>query len=62
MLPIPKLNFGFSDAENYKNKEYKELFNQIFVRTAELDNLCKSNIFFSLVKRGQEKLHMPYIW
>ena len=46
MLPISELNFGFSDAENYKNKEYKDLFNHIFVRTAELDKLCKSNVFF----------------
>ena len=55
MLPISELNFGFSDAENYKNKEYKDLFNHIFVRTAELDKLCKSNVFFLVGEKGTGK-------
>lgn len=55
MLPISKLNFGFGDAENYKDKEYKELFTNIFLRTEELDKLCKSNIDFLLGEKGTGK-------
>ena len=55
MLAIPELNFGFSDAENYKNKEHKQLFNQIFVRTAEIDKLCDSNIYFLIGEKGTGK-------
>ena len=46
MLKIPKLDFGFNDAENYRMKEYKELFNDIFLQTEALDQLCKNNNFF----------------
>ncbi|HEX8635766.1 MAG TPA: hypothetical protein VF703_16575 [Pyrinomonadaceae bacterium] len=55
MLPIPALNFGYNDAENYRRKENKELFNQIFVRTEELDNICQENIFFLMGDKGTGK-------
>ncbi len=55
MKKIPELKFGFRDAENYRNKDFKELFNKIFVRTEELDSLCKSNVFFLLGEKGTGK-------
>jgi hypothetical protein len=30
MKKISELKFGFPDAENYKRREHKELFNKIF--------------------------------
>jgi hypothetical protein len=55
MLSIPQLNFGFNDAENYRRNENKELFNQIFVRTDELDRICANNVFFLMGEKGTGK-------
>lgn len=52
MLPIIELNFGFGDAENYKLKDKKELFNKIFLKTEELDKLCESNTYFVMGEKG----------
>ncbi len=32
MLKIKDLNLGYSDAENYKRRENKELLNHLFIR------------------------------
>jgi hypothetical protein len=55
VIPVHELNFGFSDAENYKRRENKDLFNKIFVRTEALDRLVQSNIFFLLGEKGTGK-------
>lgn len=55
MITIPKLQLGFRDAENYKRKENKELFNQIFVRTGELDRVCAPGTFFLVGEKGTGK-------
>lgn len=55
MIPIPDLNLGFRDAENYKRRENKDLFNRIFIRTRELDNLCALNVFFLVGEKGTGK-------
>ncbi len=52
---ITELQFGFRDAENYRSREFRDLFNQIFVRTEELEKLCKSNIYFLLGEKGTGK-------
>lgn len=55
MLKIPELHFGFSDAENYKRRENKVLFNHIFLRNDSLDKLCESRIFFLIGEKGTGK-------
>lgn len=55
MIPIHSLNFGFKDAENYKRKENKELFNNIFVRTTHLDKLLDRGTFFLIGEKGTGK-------
>jgi len=55
MLEIAKLNFGYNDAENYRRKDEKELFNSIFVRTEHLDRLCENNRFFLIGDKGTGK-------
>jgi hypothetical protein len=55
MLKITELNFGFSDAENYKRRENKVLFNHIFLRNDSLDKLCESRIFFLIGEKGTGK-------
>jgi hypothetical protein len=36
MLSISDLKLGFSDAENYKRRENKNLLNKIFIRDGSL--------------------------
>ncbi len=55
MISFGELNLGFSDAENYKKRENKELFNRIFVRTEDLDRLCNSNTYFLIGDKGTGK-------
>jgi len=55
MKPISELQFGFRDAENYRSKDQKELFNKIFIRTHELDNLCRNTTYFLLGEKGTGK-------
>jgi hypothetical protein len=55
MLPIQNLNFGFADAENYRRKENRTLFNSIFLRTDALDNLCDRKSFFLIGEKGTGK-------
>ncbi len=55
MLPIPQLNFGFSDAENYQRRENKELFNLIFVRNAFLEKLLSPSTYFLIGEKGTGK-------
>ena len=39
MKAIKELNLGFNDAENYRKKENKVLFNDIFIKDDNLDKL-----------------------
>src|SRR5258706_11354479 len=55
LKPIPQLNLGFRDAENYKKKEYKEIFNKIFVRTSTLEKVCDSSTYFLVGEKGMGK-------
>lgn len=55
MKPISDLSLGFRDAENYKRRENKELLNQIFIRTPELEKLAKPNTFFLVGEKGTGK-------
>ncbi|MFP9138177.1 cold shock domain-containing protein [Devosia sp. XGJD_8] len=55
MKPLKDITFGFSDAENYKRRENRELFNKIFLRTDALDEICEPNIFFLVGEKGTGK-------
>ncbi|MBI5178228.1 MAG: hypothetical protein HZA04_03110 [Nitrospinae bacterium] len=55
MIPIDKLNFGFSDAENYRRRENKNLFNSIFIKTEALEELTKKNVYFLVGEKGTGK-------
>lgn len=62
MLPISELNLGFNDAENYRRREEKDWFNQIFIRTRYIDELCQRNIFFLIGEKGMGKTaHAVYM-
>ena len=55
MKLVPELQLGFRDAENYRRRENREIFNQIFLRTPELDNLCSPSTFFLIGEKGTGK-------
>jgi len=62
MKPLKDLNLGFNDAENYKRKDEKELFNRVFLKTDALDKLRKSSTFFLLGEKGTGKTaHAMYL-
>jgi hypothetical protein len=42
---LSDLTFGYSDAENYRRRENKDLFSQIFLRTEALAEVKKKNVF-----------------
>lgn len=46
MKKISELEIGIPDAENYKRREFKELFNKLFVRDHFLNNLLAPEISF----------------
>jgi len=53
--PLNQLKYGFADAENYKRRENKDIFNQIFLRTDELDQLQNPSTFFLVGEKGTGK-------
>lgn len=55
MKLVPELSFGFRDAENYKRKENKQLFDKFFLRTLSLDKLCDPSTFFLIGEKGTGK-------
>ncbi|MFA5060108.1 MAG: funZ protein [Candidatus Omnitrophota bacterium] len=55
MKKITELKLGFSDAENYKRKENKELFNAIFVKNVFLEQLMSPSSFFLIGEKGTGK-------
>jgi hypothetical protein len=52
---IKELALGFSDAENFRRKENKELFTRLFVKTDSLDKLCDPGISFLIGEKGTGK-------
>lgn len=55
MKNIPELQLGFVDAQNYRRRENREIFNQLFLTTPELDKLLDPNIFFLIGEKGTGK-------
>ncbi len=53
--PVSNLTFGFSDAENYRRRENKDLFNRIFLRTDALEKIQKQNSYFLVGEKGTGK-------
>lgn len=54
-IPISELNFGFNDAINYRRRENKNAFNQLFVKNEKLDDLMKLSTYFLIGDKGTGK-------
>ena len=55
MKLLNELRYGFADAENYKRRENRDVFNQGFLRTQELDAIDSPNTFFVVGEKGTGK-------
>lgn len=55
MKKIKDLAFGFSDAENYKRRENKELFNHLFLKNEYLEKIANPSISFLVGDKGTGK-------
>lgn len=55
MKTINQLELGFNDAENYKKRENKDLFNKIFVKNYYLESLLDPNKYFLIGEKGTGK-------
>ncbi len=54
-IPIGKLYLGFNDAENYKKKENREIFNKIFIENEFLYKIKKQSTYFIIGDKGTGK-------
>ncbi|NJC27880.1 P-loop ATPase, Sll1717 family [Neolewinella antarctica] len=52
---IENLRLGFNDAENYKHRKNKDLFNRVFVKSEELDLLLEETTYFLVGDKGTGK-------
>ena len=55
MKSIKSLDFGFADAQNYKRRENKDLFNKVFIKNEYLESLCNPSISFLIGEKGTGK-------
>lgn len=55
MKTINDLDFGFADAQNYKRRENKELFNKVFIKNEYLDQLYDPGVSFLIGEKGTGK-------
>jgi hypothetical protein len=55
MKSVLDLGLGFTDAENYRRPENKEMFNRIFIRNEHLHKLCDHAISFIVGEKGTGK-------
>ena len=55
MKSINEINLGFNDAENYRRKENKDLFNNIFVKNSYLEELLNPAKYFLIGEKGTGK-------
>ena len=55
MKNICDLDLGFNDAENYRRRENKSLFNLIFVKNYFFDEILNPNKYFLIGEKGTGK-------
>ncbi len=55
MKTINQIYLGFSDAQNYSQRQNKTAFNDIFVRNLYLDELLNPNVYFLIGEKGTGK-------
>lgn len=62
MKKIIDLEYSFPDAENYRRREFKEVFNRNFVVDKYASEILKPEISFLMGRKVQEKQPTLFIW
>lgn len=52
---IKDLNLGYSDAQNYMQRENKQILSDVFVKNIYLEKLLNSNIYYLIGEKGTGK-------
>jgi hypothetical protein len=55
MKLVSELELGSNDAEDYKRKEMKQLFNEVFLKDHNLEKLLQPGTFFLMGEKGTGK-------
>jgi hypothetical protein len=55
MKTVLDLVLGYTDAENYRRPENREMFNRVFIRNDHLDKLCEHSTSFLVGEKGTGK-------
>lgn len=55
MKTVGQMYLGFSDAQNYSQRQNKAAFNDVFVRNSYLDDLLNSSVYFLIGEKGTGK-------
>lgn len=62
LKPIKDLELGSNDAENFKKREQKQLFQRLFLRRSTLDNTLDSLKYYIIGEKGTGKTaHAVYL-
>ena len=52
---IGSLNLGFSDAQNYIQRNNKQILSEVFVKNAYLTKLLQPNVYYLIGEKGTGK-------
>lgn len=55
MKLISELDFGYTDAQNYRKRKQKEKFKKWFVKDSNLNRLCSDDVSFIIGEKGTGK-------
>ncbi len=55
MKNVVELNLGFSDAQNYTQKDNKQMLNEVFVKNRFLDDIIEPSKYFLIGEKGTGK-------
>lgn len=56
MKLLSEIDFGYSDAANYKNnRKYRDLFSKVFVKDGKLDRLMREDTYYLIGDKGTGK-------
>ncbi|MEL8471939.1 funZ protein, partial [Escherichia coli] len=55
MKLISELDFGYTDAQNYRKRKQKEKFKKWFVKDSNLNRVCSDDVSFIIGEKGTGK-------
>lgn len=62
MKLISELDFGYTDAQNYRKRKQKEKFKKWFVKDSNLNRVCSDDVSFIIGEKGTGKHPMQFFF